>query len=220
MPGGEDMTISEVSKKYGISQDTLRYYERVGVLPPIHRTKGGLRDFTQEDCGWVELAGCMRSAGLPIEYRQCAMEDIDFPAGSFDIVLSSLAFHYLESFSPIAEKVSRLLAPGGSFVFSVEHPVFTAYGSQDWYYGDKGEILHFPVDRYFYEGRREAVFLGEEVVKYHRTLTTYVKDLLGSGFQIRDLAEPMPPADLLETVPGMKDELRRPMMLLIAAEKI
>ncbi len=61
------MTISEVSKKYGISQDTLRYYERVGVLPPIHRTKGGLRDFTQEDCGWVELAGCMRSAGLPIE---------------------------------------------------------------------------------------------------------------------------------------------------------
>ena len=174
----------------------------------------------------VDISGKMlevareKRAGLPIEYRQCAMEDIDFPAGSFDIVLSSLAFHYLASFSPIAEKVSRLLAPGGSFVFSVEHPVFTAYGSQDWYYGDKGEILHFPVDRYFYEGRREAVFLGEEVVKYHRTLTTYIKDLLGSGFQIRDLAEPMPPADLLETVPCMKDELRRPMMLLIAAEKI
>ena len=78
------MTISEVSKKYGISQDTLRYYERVGVLPPIHRTKGGLRDFTQEDCGWVELAGCMRSAGLPLEalteyVRLCQEGDATIP---------------------------------------------------------------------------------------------------------------------------------------------
>lgn len=61
------MTISEVSKKYGISQDTLRYYERIGVIPPVHRTGSGLRDYTEEDCGWVELAGCMRSAGLPLE---------------------------------------------------------------------------------------------------------------------------------------------------------
>ena len=60
------MTISEVSKRYGISQDTLRYYERVGVIPPVRRTEGGLRDYTEEDCGWVELAGCMRGAGLPL----------------------------------------------------------------------------------------------------------------------------------------------------------
>jgi DNA-binding transcriptional MerR regulator len=60
------MTISEVSKRYGISQDTLRYYERIGVIPPVHRTKSGLRDYTDEDCGWVELAGCMRGAGLPL----------------------------------------------------------------------------------------------------------------------------------------------------------
>jgi len=60
------MTISEVSKRYGISQDTLRYYERIGVIPPVHRTGSGLRDYTEEDCGWVELAGCMRGAGLPL----------------------------------------------------------------------------------------------------------------------------------------------------------
>ena len=60
------MTISEVSKRYGISQDTLRYYERIGVIPPVHRTENGLRDYTEEDCGWVELAGCMRLAGLPL----------------------------------------------------------------------------------------------------------------------------------------------------------
>lgn len=64
---GGYMTISEVSKKYGISQDTLRYYERVGVIPPVRRTKSGLRDYTSKDCEWVELAGCMRGAGLPIE---------------------------------------------------------------------------------------------------------------------------------------------------------
>ena len=61
------MTISEVSKRYGISQDTLRYYERVGVIPPVRRTKSGVRDYSEEDCGWVELAACMRSAGLPLE---------------------------------------------------------------------------------------------------------------------------------------------------------
>lgn len=61
------MTIAEVSKKYGLSQDTLRYYERVGMIPPVHRTASGLRDYTESDCGWVELAKCMRSAGLPVE---------------------------------------------------------------------------------------------------------------------------------------------------------
>lgn len=61
------MTIAEVSKKYNISQDTLRYYERVGMIPPVNRTPGGLRDYRDEDCRWIELAKCMRSAGLPIE---------------------------------------------------------------------------------------------------------------------------------------------------------
>ena len=61
------MTIKEVSEKYGISADTLRYYERVGVLPPVTRTAGGIRDYDDEALGWVELALCMRSAGLPVE---------------------------------------------------------------------------------------------------------------------------------------------------------
>ncbi len=61
------MTISEVSKKYGLSQDTLRYYEKVGAIPPVHRTKSGVRDYTEEDCGWVDLVKCMRGAGLSVE---------------------------------------------------------------------------------------------------------------------------------------------------------
>lgn len=61
------MTIKEVCEKYKISQDTLRYYERVGMIPPVHRTESGIRNYTPEDEGWVELALCMRSAGLPVE---------------------------------------------------------------------------------------------------------------------------------------------------------
>ena len=146
------------------------------------------------------------------------MEDLDFPAGSFDIVFSSLAFHYVKDFCGLLENIGRFLTPGGDFVFSVEHPVFTAYGSQDWYYDEKGEILHFPVDHYFEEGERQAVFLGEPVTKYHRTLTTYLNGLLQGGFELLGVVEPEPPEDMLD-IPGMRDELRRPMMLLVKARK-
>lgn len=61
------MTIAEVSEKYGISQDTLRYYERIGLIPSVHRKKNGIRDYTEEDCNWVGFIKCMRGAGLPIE---------------------------------------------------------------------------------------------------------------------------------------------------------
>jgi MerR family transcriptional regulator, aldehyde-responsive regulator len=61
------MTIAEVSKKFGISQDTLRYYERIGLIPPVNRNKSRIRDYTEEDCRWVEFIKCMRGAGLPIE---------------------------------------------------------------------------------------------------------------------------------------------------------
>ncbi len=61
------MNIKEVSEKYGISQDTLRYYERIGMIPPVTRTKGGIRNYSIEDLNWVELVVCMRKAGLSIE---------------------------------------------------------------------------------------------------------------------------------------------------------
>lgn len=61
------MTIKEVSEKFDLSQDTLRYYERVGMIPPVTRTASGIRDYQEKDLSWVELAKCMRSAGLPVE---------------------------------------------------------------------------------------------------------------------------------------------------------
>lgn len=61
------MTIAEVSKKYNLTQDTIRYYERIGLLPEVPRTKSGIRDFNEESCKSLEFIKCMRSAGMPIE---------------------------------------------------------------------------------------------------------------------------------------------------------
>ena len=61
------MTIKEVSLKYNLSQDTLRYYERIGLIPPVPRSAGGNRDYDEESCNWVEFIKCMRASGLPIE---------------------------------------------------------------------------------------------------------------------------------------------------------
>lgn len=61
------MTIKEVADRYGVTGETLRYYERIGMLPPVTRTAGGIRDYTAEDLKWVELVLCMRKAGLPLE---------------------------------------------------------------------------------------------------------------------------------------------------------
>lgn len=115
-----------------------------------------------------------KSKGLNIEYECIAMEDLELQEEGFDVVLSSLAFHYVKDFEAVVKKIYQSLAPNGDFIFSVEHPVFTSEGSQDWYYNEEGEILHFPVDRYYYEGIREAVFLGEKIVKYYRTTTSPV----------------------------------------------
>ena len=178
----------------------------------------GAAQVTGVDLSEKMLERARRTTSPSICYLQCPMEDISFPPHSFDLVLSSLAIHYVQDFMALVEKVKNCLKPEGDFIFSVEHPVFTAYGSQDWHYGPSGEILHFPVDNYYYEGQRQAIFLGEPVTKYHRTITTYLNGLLAAGFQLRAVVEPQPPESMME-LPGMKDEMRRPMMLLVAARK-
>ncbi len=154
-----------------------------------------------------------------IEYQLMPIEDIDYPESSYDIVISSLTFHYIQSFNDICKKISSCLTQGGHFIFSVEHPVFTAAGNQEWLYDEKGNKVCWPVDKYFTEGKREAVFLGEKVIKYHRTLTTYLNELLKNGLEIKEIIEPEPNQEMIEQIPEMKDELRRPMMLLVSCIK-
>lgn len=155
--------------------------------------------------------------GPGIEYRQCAIEDIDFSANEFDVVISSLALHYVEAFDLVCRKVNHCLAPNSLFLFSVEHPIFTALPAQDWYYGPAGERLHWPVDNYQEEGRRLANWLTNNVIKYHRTLATYINTVIESGFRMIRLEEPKPAPEL--TDPAEKDQSRRPAFLVIAAVK-
>lgn len=61
------MTIAEVSKMYNLSADTLRYYERIGLIPTVGRTKSGIRNYTESDCMWIEFVKCMRNSGMPID---------------------------------------------------------------------------------------------------------------------------------------------------------
>lgn len=154
-----------------------------------------------------------------IEYRLAAIEEIEFLANEFDVVISSLALHYVARFDFVCQKIYRWLAPGGAFLLSVEHPIFTALAAQEWCCGTNGDRLHWPVDNYQMEGARNTHWLADDVVKYHRTVATYVNTLINSGFRISKLSEPEPAPEILVAQPDLKDEGRRPIFLVISAIK-
>jgi len=159
---------------------------------------------------------CRRSADDVITYRLCGIEEYEYPENSWDVVISNLALHYIEDLDTVFRNVKRTLRTGGTFLFNIEHPTFTAGVGQDWVYGPDGAPEYWPVDNYYLPGIRETNFLGCRVQKYHHTLTQILMGLLNSGFELRAVVEAEPPESMLD-IPGMRDELRRPMMLLVRA---
>ena len=157
-----------------------------------------------------------RNEGAGIEYRICGIEEYEYPESSWDCVVSNLALHYTEDIEMIFRKVYRTLKAGGTFLFNIEHPVFTAGVGQDWIYTEAGSPRYWPVDDYFITGERNTRFLGCNVVKQHHTLTQILMGLLNNGFELEKVEEVKPPEEMMD-IPGMKDELRRPMMLLVKA---
>ncbi len=151
-----------------------------------------------------------------IAYRVCGIEEYEYPKHRWDLVISNLALHYIEDIGRIFQKVHQTLKPNGSFLFNMEHPVFTSGVGQDWIYDREGKPRHWPVDRYFMPGERKTRFLGCDVVKQHHTLTQILMGLLKSGFELEAVEEAEPPEEMMD-MPGMKEELRRPMMLLVKA---
>ena len=152
-----------------------------------------------------------------IEYRLCGIEEYNYPAEEFDLAVSNLALHYIEDLDEVYRNVYRTLRPDGVFLFNIEHPVFTAGVNQEWF-TENGEPKHWPVDNYYHPGKRETVFLGQKVEKYHHTLTQILDGLLRCGFTLEAVTEAMPAASDRH-LPWMKDEMRRPMMLLVRARK-
>lgn len=153
-----------------------------------------------------------------IAYRVCGLEEFEYPEGAYDCVISNLVLHYVEDLEVIYRGVFKTLAPGGAFLLNIEHPVFTAGVRQDWVYGEDKVPKYWPVDRYFYPGERTAHFLGQDVKKQHHTLTQILMGLINTGFCLEAVEEAMPSPEMLD-LPGMADEMRRPMMLLVKAVK-
>ncbi len=153
-----------------------------------------------------------------ISYELCDIEQYTYPESCYDVVISNLVLHYIEDLERIYQKIYQTLKKGGHFIFNIEHPSFTAGVNQDWIYDENGIPKYWAIDDYYFSGKRKTIFLGHCVEKQHHTLTQILNGLLNVGFQIEAVEEAMPSADMMD-IPGMKDEMRRPMMLLVRAVK-
>jgi SAM-dependent methyltransferase len=194
--------------------------DAASVITAVGCGSGGAAEVLGVDLSkrMLERARAMTSDSA-IEYRCCAIEDLTLARSSFDLVTSSLALHYVSDFGTVCSHVADWLVGSGDFVFSVEHPIMTALESQSWCLDEKGGRRHWPIDQYRREGVRHTRWFVDNVVKYHRTVETYVNTLIDNGLAVRRLSEPEPTADASRERPEVVDETRRPPFLLIAARK-
>lgn len=146
-----------------------------------------------------------------VTYQQADIATFQ-PQDTYDVVLSSLVLHYIADLLPVYQLVFAALRPGGVFQFTIEHPIFTAEGHQEWVRDEAGQPKYWPIDHYFTEGARTADFLHTPVTKYHHTLTTIINGLITAGFTITAVAEPA------ATEPN-DPWARVPMMLIVQAQK-
>lgn len=186
-------------------------------------------------CRWAREKGAARVWGIDVSdkmlargrattqdpaiiYTRADMEHLELPLEAFDLVYSSLALHYIEDLSTLMSEVYRTLVPGGSLVFSVEHPIFTAPADPNWSLDGAGRKI-WPIDRYLDEGPRSTDWLTKGVIKQHRTLATYINMLLRLGFVISLVEEWGPTEDQIASWPNLADERQRPPFLLVSARR-
>ncbi|WP_447872681.1 class I SAM-dependent methyltransferase [Serratia fonticola] len=153
-----------------------------------------------------------------IEYRQQDLEALQLPAASFDLVYSSLTLHYIEDLSKLFATVYQALVSGGEFIFTAEHPIYTAPKHQGWLVDEAGQ-KSWPINGYQQEGQRISNWLAEGVIKQHRMLGTYINLLVQQGFTIRYLNEWGPSAQQIADNPALDEEKERPMIFILAVQK-
>ena len=160
------------------------------------------------------------NADPKITYINMPMEDIAGLQEKFDVVISSLAFHYVEDFEGVIRNIHSLLEKNGVFVFSQEHPLNTCHsGGNRWTRDANGNKLYLNLANYGVEGERESVWFVDDVKKYHRTFSTIANTLTDAGFIIEKMIEPMPTEELLERYPDYGDLFHKPDFLLIRTRK-
>lgn len=156
------------------------------------------------------------TADTAIEYRIADLETLTLPEAAFDLAYSALAFHYVEDFGRLVGAIRAGLKPGGTLVFTIEHPIYMAAAHPHWTADEDGRAT-WPVNSYFVEGERRTDWFVEGVRKYHRTLDTTLNTLLDEGFRIQWVVEFVPTAEQIRQMPQLAEELERPMMLLVSA---
>jgi len=145
------------------------------------------------------------SESMPIEYERADLDELRLTPSSFDLVYSSLAFHYVADLDRLLSEVATAIVPGGSLVFSVEHPIFMA-PTRPRFIEDDG-LMVWPLDRYLTEGRRETDWLVPGVVEFHRTIATYLRELRRVGLAVDELIEWGPSAEQVIGTPAWAVEL-------------
>ena len=158
------------------------------------------------------------TADPAIVYSRADMERLALPAAAFDLVYSSLALHYVADLEWLLSEAHQSLVPGGSLVFSVEHPMLTAPAVQGWSANAAGRKT-WPVDGYLDEGPRSTDWLTKGVIKQHRTMATYLNMLLRLGFTLSHVEEWGPTPEQIAALPSLAAEHQRPPFLLVAARR-
>ena len=155
-----------------------------------------------------------------LTYHRGSLDSWVAPGLSAGVVVSVLALHYLPDVLPVWANVARALAPGGTFIFCVEHPVVTAQHSHEgWVRDASGAKRCWGMDDYFDEGERSGEWIVPGVRTYHRTLATYLNGVTNAGLLIEQIVEPCPDAETRATYSPFADQHRRPLFLFVRATK-
>jgi SAM-dependent methyltransferase len=152
------------------------------------------------------------TADAAISYAREDMERLKLERGTFDLVYSSLALHYVENLRGLLDQIHRALVPGGNLVFSVEHPIYTAPSNPNWTASGT-----WPLDHYLEEGPRSTDWLAKGVIKQHRTVASYLNMLIQAGFALKHVEEWGPTEEQIAAHPQWANERQRPPFLLVAA---
>lgn len=192
-----------------------------------------------ENCGKFMQMGAKEAVGIDISENMLAVargkhpniefikgdiSDISYMDKQFDVIVSSLAVHYVEDFSRFCKSVYARLKPGGVFLFTQEHPLNTASTKTNSFtYDGDGTPLFFNLDSYTVSGERREKWIVDDVLKYHRNFSDIINGLADAGFRISQIAEPLPDKELSKDDPKRDSRLAKrlhcPIFLLIRAEK-